>query len=96
MRKRLGGAPQALPGFERFIYERLIPVTFDDNYRLAYNLVFGKQSEKVYEGVKAFIAEYLRKVVKEKLIPALPTGVLSDIVSRAKEGEELLKRFRSA
>jgi hypothetical protein len=34
-----------------------------------YNLVLGKQSEKLYEGVKALIVENLQKMVKDKLIP---------------------------
>lgn len=69
-------------------------LSFEENHRFSYNLVLGKQSEKLYEGVKALIVENLQKVIKEKLIPAFPTGVRSDMVSRAKEGEELLKAFR--
>jgi len=69
-------------------------LSFEENHRFAYNLVLGKQSEKLYEGVKVLIVENLRNMVKEKLIPAFPTGVRSDMISRAKEGEELLKAFR--
>lgn len=53
-----------------------------------------RQSEMLYEGVKALIADNLQKMVKEKLIPAFPAGVRSDMISRAKEGEELLEAFR--
>ena len=69
-------------------------LSFEENHRFGYNLVLGKQSEKLYEGVKALVVENLQKMVKEKLNPAFPTGVRSDMVSRAKEGEELLKAFR--
>ena len=69
-------------------------LSFEENHRFGYNLVLGKQSEKLYEGVKTLIVENLQKMVKEKLNPAFPTGVRSDMVSRAKEGEELLKAFR--
>ena len=69
-------------------------LSFEENHRFAYNLVLRKRSEKLYEGVKALIIENLQKMVKEKLIAAFPTGVRSDMVSRAKEGEELLKAFR--
>ena len=69
-------------------------LSFEENHRFGYNLVLGKQSEKLYEGVKALIVENLQKMVKDKLNPAFPTGVRSDLVSRAKEGEELLKAFR--
>ena len=69
-------------------------LSFEENHRFSYNLVLGKQSEKLYEGVKALIVENLQQMVKEKLIPAFPTGVRSDMISRAKEGEELLKAFR--
>jgi len=69
-------------------------LSFEENHRFGYNLVLGKQSEKLYEGVKALIVENLQKMVKDKLNPAFPTGVRSDMVSRAKEGEELLKAFR--
>jgi len=69
-------------------------LSFEENHRFAFNLVDANQSEKLYEGVKALIVENLQKMVKEKLIPAFPTGVRSDVVSRAKEGEELLKAFR--
>ena len=68
--------------------------SFEENHRFAYNLVHANQSEKVYEGVKALIIESLQKMVEERLVPAFPTGVRSDMVSRAKEGEELLKAFR--
>jgi len=69
-------------------------LSFEENHRFSYNLVLGKQSEKLYEGVKVLIVENLQKMVKDKLIPAFPTGVRSDMISRAKEGEELLKAFR--
>ena len=69
-------------------------LSFEENHRFSYNLVLGKQSEKLYEGVKVLIVENLQNMVKEKLIPAFPTGVRSDMISRAKEGEELLKAFR--
>lgn len=69
-------------------------LSFEENHRFGYNMVLGKQSEKLYEGVKVLIIENLQKMVKEKLIPAFPTGVRSDMISRAKEGEELLKAFR--
>ena len=69
-------------------------LSFEENHRFGYNLVLGRQSEKLYEGVKALIVENLQRMVKDKLIPAFPTGVRSDMISRAKEGEELLKAFR--
>jgi cullin 3 len=69
-------------------------LSFEENHRFGYNLVLGKQSEKLYEGVKALVVENLQKMIKDKLIPAFPTGVRSDMISRAKEGEELLKAFK--
>ncbi|KAF9791108.1 Cullin-domain-containing protein [Thelephora terrestris] len=69
-------------------------LSFEENHRFGYNLVLGKQSEKLYEGVKVLVVENLQKMIKDKLIPAFPTGVRSDMISRAKEGEELLKAFR--
>ena len=69
-------------------------LSFEENHRFGYNLVLGKQSEKLYEGVKSLIVENLQRMSKEKLVPAFPAGVRSDMVSRAKEGEELLKAFK--
>lgn len=69
-------------------------LSFEENYRYAYNLVLHKQGEMLYSGVKALVAENVDLLVDREVKPAFPTGVSDDPASRSQEMERLLKAVK--
>ncbi|KAG6879880.1 pre-tRNA nuclear export protein [Termitomyces sp. T32_za158] len=134
---------EGLPGFELFIYERLVPsifripssvgfnikdgqmmvhgatfsaeatwtelarnirqiqnhdastLSFEENYRFAYNMVLHKEGKMLYEGVKKLVAENLDQLAKEKITPVFPTGSNDDPMHQSQESDVFLKALRS-
>ncbi|KAG9051559.1 Cullin-3 [Tulasnella sp. UAMH 9824] len=72
-------------------------LSFEENYRHAYNMCLQKQGSQLYEGVSGLIVENLDKLAKEQIVPAFPTSISVrgiDHVQQAQEGERLLKAVR--
>lgn len=69
-------------------------LSFEENYRYAYNLVLHKQGEMLYNGVKSLIAENVDRLANREVIPAFPAGASNDPASRSQEMERLLKALK--
>ncbi|KAG5644385.1 hypothetical protein DXG03_008613 [Asterophora parasitica] len=70
-------------------------LSFEENYRFAYNMVLHKEGKMLYEGVKKLVAENLDTLATEKAIPVFPTGGNTDPVHRSQEADIFLKAMRS-
>lgn len=70
-------------------------LSFEENYRLAYNMVLNKEGKMLYEGVKTLVAENLDQLAKEKIIPVFPTGSNDDPMHQSQESDVFLKALRS-
>lgn len=73
-------------------------LSFEENYRHAYNMCLQKQGSHLYEGVSELIVKNLDKLAKEQIVPAFPTSISVrgiDHVQQAQEGERLLKAVRA-
>lgn len=70
-------------------------LSFEENYRFAYNMVLYKQGTVLYEGVKKLVTENLDKLAKDVIVPTFPVVGENDSVQDGQEGERLLKAFRS-
>lgn len=71
-------------------------LSFEENYRHAYNLVIGKQGSMLYEGLVGLITENLNRMAKEQLVPAFPRAELDgrDSMEMCQAGEAFVKAFR--
>ncbi|KAI9139305.1 Cullin-3 [Paraphysoderma sedebokerense] len=49
-------------------------LSFEELYRNAYNMVLHRHGEKLYNGVKDVIKEYLENSAVERIVPAFPSG----------------------
>ncbi|KAG8790308.1 Cullin-3, partial [Serendipita sp. 398] len=74
--------------------ERAHQLSFEENYRYAYNLVLFRQGDFLYRNVKSLITENLSNLTEEYIIPAFATGNHEDPVTRGQEGEVLMKGDR--
>ncbi|KAG8811018.1 Cullin-3, partial [Serendipita sp. 399] len=74
--------------------ERAHQLSFEENYRYAYNLVLFRQGDFLYKNVKTLITENLSNLTEEHIIPAFATGNHDDPVTRGQEGEVLMKGVR--
>ncbi|KAG8775245.1 Cullin-3 [Serendipita sp. 405] len=74
--------------------ERAHQLSFEENYRYAYNLVLFRQGDFLYRNVKSLITENLSNLTEEYIIPAFATGNHEDPVTRGQEGEVLMKGVR--
>ncbi|EPQ54083.1 Cullin-domain-containing protein [Gloeophyllum trabeum ATCC 11539] len=70
-------------------------LSFEENYRFAYNMVLHKNGDMLYKGTKQLVGENLDRLAREQVIPAFPTGRSDDPMHRSQEGERLLKALRS-
>lgn len=73
-------------------------LSFEENYRHAYNMCLQKQGGQLYDGVSGLVVENLNKLAKEQIVPAFPTSISVggiDYVQQAQEGERLLKAVRA-
>ena len=71
-------------------------LSFEENYRYAYNLVIHKQGDMLYKGVNSLIAENVDRLAQEEVQPAFPTKVSEDPAHQSQESERLLKAVRAA
>ncbi|KAF5382100.1 hypothetical protein D9615_004330 [Tricholomella constricta] len=70
-------------------------LSFEENYRFAYNMVLHREGKMLYEGVKKLVAENLDALANEKVIPVFPTGGNTDPMHRSQEADIFLKALRS-
>lgn len=70
-------------------------LSFEENYRFAYNMVLYKEGKMLYEGVKKLVAENLDILARDKVIPAFPTRAISDPIHQTQEEDVFLKALRS-
>ena len=70
-------------------------LSFEENYRYAYNMVLYKQGTILYEGVKKLVSENLDKLALELIVPAFPVAGENDTVQDGQDGERLLRAFRT-
>ncbi|CAE6425673.1 unnamed protein product [Rhizoctonia solani] len=71
-------------------------LSFEENYRHAYNLVIAKQGKMLYDGLVDLISENLDIFAKEKLVPVFPRTELDgrDSMEMCQAGELFVKAFR--
>ncbi|CAE6537438.1 unnamed protein product [Rhizoctonia solani] len=71
-------------------------LSFEENYRHAYNLVIAKQGKMLYDGLVGLISENLNIFAKEKLVPVFPRTELDgqDSMEMCQAGELFVKAFR--
>ncbi|KAL5634878.1 hypothetical protein ACGC1H_002788 [Rhizoctonia solani] len=71
-------------------------LSFEENYRHAYNLVIAKQGKMLYDGLVGLISENLDIFAKEKLVPVFPRTELDgrDSMEMCQAGELFVKAFR--
>jgi len=70
-------------------------LSYEENYRHAYNLCLYRHGKMLYDGVCALIKDNLVRMARERIIPTFPTGGQDDPVYQSQEGERLLKSFRA-
>ena len=69
-------------------------LSFEENYRFAYNLVLHKQGKQLYDGVKELILENINKLAETQVKPAFPSSVDGDPAQKSQEVERFLKAVR--
>jgi cullin 3 len=69
-------------------------LSFEENYRYAYNMVLYKNGAVLYKGVCQLVAENIDRLAQREIIPAFPSGSSKDPVQRSQEGELLLRAVR--
>ncbi|TDL25857.1 Cullin-domain-containing protein [Rickenella mellea] len=69
-------------------------LSFEENYRFAYNLVLHKHGDMLYKGVKSLVAENIDRLAENEVHPAFPERVSRDPAHQSQEGERLLKALR--
>ncbi|KAG9122118.1 Cullin-3 [Ceratobasidium sp. 392] len=71
-------------------------LSFEENYRHAYNLVVSKHGEMLYQGLTGLVTKNLSRLAKENLVPEFPRATLDgrDTVEICQEGEAFVKAFR--
>lgn len=69
-------------------------LSFEENYRYAYNLVLHKQGDLLYKGVKEEIAGNIDRLAENEVKPAFPSSVSVDPAQKGQEVERFLKALR--
>ncbi|KAG1747209.1 Cullin [Suillus paluster] len=69
-------------------------LSFEENYRYAYNMVLYKNGAVLYKGVCQLVAENIDRLAQSEIIPAFPSGSSKDPVQQSQEGESLLRALR--
>ncbi|KAJ3518485.1 hypothetical protein NMY22_g13651 [Coprinellus aureogranulatus] len=69
-------------------------LSFEENYRYAYNMVLYKKEDMLYNGVAQLVAQHLDTLANEKIIPRFPAGSIGDAMQKAQQGELLLKGLK--
>lgn len=71
-------------------------LSFEENYRFAYNLVLHKQGRQLYDGVKELVSENIDKLAETVVKPAFPSPVTGDPSQKSQEVERFLKAVRES
>lgn len=71
-------------------YHRAHTLSFEENYRFAYQMVIMKNGKQLYEGTVDLVVENLERLVKEILQPNFPTSLDQDPMQRAHDDARLL------
>ncbi|KAF9237673.1 Cullin family-domain-containing protein [Melanogaster broomeanus] len=69
-------------------------LSFEENYRYAYNMVLYKSGSMLYNGVCQLVAENVDRLAEQDIIPAFPSGGNNDPMQQGQEAELLLKALR--
>ncbi|KIK96146.1 hypothetical protein PAXRUDRAFT_826271 [Paxillus rubicundulus Ve08.2h10] len=69
-------------------------LSFEENYRYAYNMVLYKSGSMLYDGVCRLVAENVDRLAEEEIIPAFRSGGSSDPMQQGQEAELLLRALR--
>ncbi|KAL4062116.1 Cullin, partial [Scleroderma citrinum] len=69
-------------------------LSFEENYRYAYNMVMYKNGPMLYKGVCQLVAENVDRLAEEEITPAFPKGSSSDPMQQGQESELLLRALR--
>lgn len=69
-------------------------LSFEKNYRYAYNLVLHKQGDLLYNGVNKLVAEDVDRLADNDVKPAFPAFVGADMAHKNQEVERFLKAFK--
>lgn len=72
-------------------------LSFEENYRFAYNMVLYKQGDMLYNGVNKLVADNIDRLAEREVKPAFPATVTGgDSTQRSQEVERFLKALRSS
>ena len=66
-------------------------LSFDECYRLSYQLVLSEHGQMLYDGVRDVVVENLNRLAQETILPAVPSGLEQGPMRQNHEGERLLK-----
>ncbi|TFK28108.1 Cullin-domain-containing protein [Coprinopsis marcescibilis] len=69
-------------------------LSFEENYRYAYNMVLYKEGEKLYKGISKLVSDNLDHLAEEQITPRFITTTNSHPGQQSQEGELLLKGLR--
>ena len=71
-------------------------LSFEENYRFAYNLVLHKQGKQLYDGARELISENIDHLAETIVKPAFPSSVNGDPAQKSQEVERFLKAMRDS
>ncbi|EJD06564.1 ubiquitin ligase SCF complex subunit Cullin [Fomitiporia mediterranea MF3/22] len=71
-------------------------LSFEENYRYAYNLVLHKYGKQMYDGVAKLIMENIDKLAETVVKPTFPSSVNGDPAQKSQEVERFLKAVRDS
>lgn len=69
-------------------------LSFEENYRYAYNMVLYKSGSMLYKGVCQLVAENVERLAEEEIMPTFPSRSSSDPMQQGQEAELLLRALR--
>ncbi|KIY43994.1 Cullin-domain-containing protein [Fistulina hepatica ATCC 64428] len=68
-------------------------LSFERNYRLAYNMCLHDSMKLLHDGLKTLVGEHLDRLAEKHLIPAFPSSS-NDIINYNQQAEMLLKALK--
>ncbi|KAF8135043.1 Cullin-domain-containing protein [Boletus edulis] len=69
-------------------------LSFEENYRYAYNMVLYKSGSMLYKGVCQLVTENVERLAQEEIVPTFPSRGGSDPMQQGQEAELLLRALR--
>lgn len=71
-------------------------LSFEENYRFAYNMVLHRRGDKLYNGVLELVTQHLEHLATTQVVPTFPaTGAAADLMQQNQQGEMFLKALRA-